>query len=182
MIRPADTAPMTSETPPADIVDGAIGGELGAYLSGLRPTLRNVISAALAAARIDELGWAPLGGYPGSDVLWPVACLMCGKSVLRFYSHLRRARPAMRHSGCVRQDQHPRLLKALSAYAADTCPCRRGHPTTVHDVAQSIDALQRAVRKDDHGQVVACVSALTGPCPATAARAQAVRAFQDTPN
>ncbi|MFE4869583.1 hypothetical protein [Streptomyces sp. NPDC056682] len=166
---------MNNETPRADIADGAIGEELGAYLCGLKPTLRNVTSAALAVARIDELGWAPLGGYPGSDVLWPVACLMCGKSVLRFYSHLRRARPAMRHRGCVPQDQHPRLLKALSAYAADTCPCQRGHATTVDEVAQAIDGLQRAVYEDDHGQVIAYMRTLTGPCPATAARAQAVR-------
>lgn len=169
---------MNNETARADVVDSATGEELGAYLSGLKPTLRNVTSAALAVARIDELGWAPQGGYPGSDVLWPVACLMCGKPVLRFYSHLRRARPAMRHRGCVPQDQHPYLLTALSAYAADTCPCRREHPTTVHDVAQAIDGLQRAVRKDDHSQVVAYVRALTGPCPASAARAQAVRILQ----
>ncbi|MFE3182720.1 hypothetical protein ACFXKR_17890 [Streptomyces violascens] len=169
---------MNNETPRADVVDGAIGEELGAYLSGLKPTLRNVTSAALAVARIDELGWAPLGGYPGSDVLWPVACLMCGKPVLRFYSHLRRARPAMRHRGCVPQGQHPYLLKALSAYAAGTCPCRREHPTTMHDVAQAVDALQRAVDRGDDSQVVAYVRALTGPCPAAAARRDAVRAFQ----
>ncbi|MGW6314244.1 hypothetical protein [Streptomyces sp. NPDC055099] len=152
--------------------------DLGTYLSGLKPTLRNVTSAALAVARIDELGWAPLAGYPGSDVLWPVACLMCGKSVLRFYSHLRRARPAMRHRGCVPQSQHPHLLKALSAYMADTCPCRRAHPTSVNGVLQVIENLQYAVRKDNHGQVVASVRALTGPCPATAARAEAVRTLQ----
>ncbi|GHE09211.1 hypothetical protein [Streptomyces alanosinicus] len=155
--------------------------DLGAYLAGLRPSARNVTSAALAVARIDELGWAPLGGYPGSDVLWPVACLMCGWSGTRFYSHLRRARPAMRHRGCLPQSEHPSLLSALSAYAADTCRCRRGHPTTVHEVADVLVALQRAVREDDHGQVVAHVRALTGPCPATAARAQAVRALHKPP-
>lgn len=180
MIRPEETVTLISKTPRAGTVDGAIGDELGAYLSGLGPTLRNVTSAALAVARIDELGWAPLGGYPGSDVLWPVACLMCGEPVLRFYSHLRRARPAMRHRGCVPQDQHPYLLKALSAYAADTCPCRRTHATSVNGVLQAIENLQYAVRKDNHGQVVAQVRALTGPCPATAARAQAVRTLQRT--
>jgi hypothetical protein len=169
---------MNNETAQADVADGATGEELGAYLSGLNPTLRNITSAALAVARIDELGWAPLGGYPGSDVLWPVRCLVCGKSALRFYSHLRRARPAMRHRGCVPQDQHPRLLKVLSAYATDTCPCRREHPTTVGEVAQAIDGLLRAIREDDHSQVIAYVRALTGPCPATAPRAQAVRTLQ----
>ncbi|MER6424541.1 hypothetical protein [Streptomyces sp. NPDC001137] len=178
MIRPEDTATVISKTPLTGTVDGAIGDELGTYLSGLGPTFRNVTSAALAVARIDELGWAPLGGYPGSDVLWPVACLMCGKPVLRFYSHLRRARPAMRHRGCVPQDQHAYLLTALSAHIADTCPCRRGHATTVDDVAQAFEGLQRAVRRDDHGQVDAHVRALTGPCPATAARADAIRALQ----
>ncbi|MEV6943032.1 hypothetical protein AB0N07_13735 [Streptomyces sp. NPDC051172] len=169
---------MISKTRLAGTVCGAVGDELGVYLSGLGPTLRNVTSAALAVARIDELGWVPLGGYPGSDVLWPVACLMCGQPVLRFYSHLRRARPAMRHRGCVPQDQHSYLLAALSAYRADSCPCRRGHATSVDDVAQGIEGLQRAVRQDDHGQVVAHVRALTGPCPATAARAEAVRTLR----
>ncbi|MBT2676832.1 hypothetical protein J7E95_39825 [Streptomyces sp. ISL-14] len=178
MIRPEETATVISKTPLAGVVGGAVGDELGAYLSGLGPTPRNVTSAALAVARIDELGWAPLGGYPGSDVLWPVACLMCGKPALRFYSHLRRARPAMRHRGCVPQDQHSHLLTALSAYTADTCPCRRGHATTVDDVAQAFEGLQRAVREDDHGQVVAHVRALTGPCPAAAVRADAIRARQ----
>ncbi|MDN3025712.1 hypothetical protein [Streptomyces sp. S.PB5] len=178
MIRPEDTATVISKTPLTGTIDAAAGDELGAYLSGLGPTLRNVTSAALAVARIDELGWAPLGGYPGSDVLWPVACLMCGTPVLRFYSHLRRARPAMRHRGCVPQDQHAYLLTALSASMADTCPCRRGHATTVDEVAQACESLQRAVRQDDHGQVVAHVRALTAPCPATAARANAIRALK----
>ncbi|MFI6088486.1 hypothetical protein [Streptomyces sp. NPDC051218] len=180
MIRPEDAVIVNSKTPPASAIDGTRGDELGAYLSGLGPTLRNVTSAALAVARIDELGWAPLGGYCGSDVLWPVACLMCGKPVLRFYSHLRRARPAMRHRGCVPQDQHPYLLTALSAYRADNCPCRRRHPTTVDEVAQAMDDLQHAVHKDDHSQVVAHVRAITGPCPATAVRAEAVRALRRT--
>lgn len=175
MIRPEYTAAAFSKAPPAGGADGAVDEELGAYLSGLGPTLRNVTSAALAVARIDELGWAPLGGYPGSDVLWPVACLMCGTPVLRFYSHLRRARPAMRHRGCVPQDQHSYLLTALSAFMADTCPCRRGHATTVDDVAQAIASLQRAVGEGDHGQVVGHVRALTGPCPASAARADTIR-------
>ncbi|MFF4606133.1 hypothetical protein ACFY12_25755 [Streptomyces sp. NPDC001339] len=168
---------MTSEAPPPPALSGCpTSQDLGSYLAGLGPTVRNVTSAALAVARIDELGWAPRGGYPGSDVLWPVACLMCGWSGTRFYSHLRRARPAMRHRGCVPQSEHPRLLAALSAYAAGACACRRAHPTTPADVAEALGAMQRAVCTDDHDQVLDRIRALTGPCPATLIRAQAVRA------
>lgn len=38
---------------------------LNAHLFGLPPSPRNVTSAALALARIDTLGWVPLGGLPG---------------------------------------------------------------------------------------------------------------------
>ncbi|MGW0731694.1 hypothetical protein [Streptomyces sp. NPDC002851] len=170
--------PQLQPTPPTDTPTTA--EEIGRYLAGLQPTVRNIISAARAVARIDELGWAPLAGYPGSDVLWPVHCLLCGWSGLRFYSHLRRARPAMRHRGCAPQSTHRELLSALSTYAADTCRCRTAHATTTGEVAAAIDALALAQRHGDDDRVLAHLRSLLGACPATGARAAAATAYKST--
>ena len=73
----------------------------------LAPTARNLASAAKALAKLASSGWTPRGGYPGSDVLWPVRCDLCGWEGMRFYSHLRRDRPVSRHPGCLPADQRP---------------------------------------------------------------------------
>lgn len=81
----------------------------------LPPTARNLASAARAVDKLTETAWRPLAGYPGSDTLWSVRCLLCIWEGPRFYSHLRRERPAFRHPGCLPTAQIP---KALASYQA----------------------------------------------------------------
>ncbi|MEU9120011.1 hypothetical protein AB0C96_09140 [Streptomyces sp. NPDC048506] len=149
-------------------------GTISAYLAGLNPTVRNISSAAVALARINELGWEPRGGYPGSDALWPVHCLVCGWEGTRFYSHLRRARPAIRHRGCVPQSEHPAALAKLAERAKNTCECREAHPTTPERIAEALDAIAQAQLRDDTGRLLTEIGRLLGPCPATGVRAAAV--------
>lgn len=86
----------------------------------LSPTPRNLASAARALARLACTGWTPLAGYPGSDTLWAVRCALCGWEGERFYSHLRRGRPAFRHPGCLPVAEHAARLAELAAAAADS--------------------------------------------------------------
>ncbi|WP_433547115.1 hypothetical protein ACQPZG_20065 [Streptomyces sp. CA-294286] len=147
------------------------------YLEGLAPTPRNIISAVRAFARIDELGWAARGGYPGSDVLWEVTCLVDGWQGLRFYSHLRRNKPIKRHQGCAAAADHPRALAALATYATGVCTCRTTHPVTVHDVTAAFGAVDRAWQLGAPDALNQALGRLLDPCPAIALRAQAVAAF-----
>ncbi|WP_030571026.1 hypothetical protein [Streptomyces aureocirculatus] len=154
---------------------GASG--IGSYLSGLQPTPRNLTSAALALARIYELGWVPLGGYCGSDVLWHVHCLVCNDwSGPRFYSHLRRNRPAFRHPGCIAKSEHPAALTKLALRARTTCSCQITHPTTEDDVAATLAAIAEAQIQQDTDRMLAQIDRFLGACPATGARARAVTA------
>ncbi|MCX5206691.1 hypothetical protein OG897_35470 [Streptomyces sp. NBC_00237] len=147
------------------------------YLEGLAPTPRNIISAVRAFARIDEIGWAARGGYPGSDVLWEVTCMVDGWQGLRFYSHLRRNKPIKRHQGCAAAADHPRALAALGAYATGVCTCRAAHPTTVPDVVAAFDAIDRTWRLGTPAALERALGRLLDPCPAIAVRAQAVTDF-----
>ncbi|MEU3050825.1 hypothetical protein ABZ705_30725 [Streptomyces sp. NPDC006984] len=149
-------------------------GPGSAYLDGLPLKPRNLISATLALARIDELGWAPVTGYPGSDVLWTVRCLLCGWTGQRFYSHLRRARPLKRHNKCAPISEHARLLAALAASSSTSCRCRVRHPTTPADAASVIDTITSSHLRNDTTRLATGLHRLLSPCPATAARARAV--------
>ncbi len=150
---------------------------IGTYLDGLPPRPRNLISAALAVARIDSLGWAPVTGYPGSDTLWTVRCLLCGWTGQRLYSHLRRARPLKRHTGCVPVSEHPHLLADMAAGFTDSCRCSVRHPTTAADAASVIEEITSAHRQDDTARLLTGLRRLLGPCPAAAVRARAVSAL-----
>ncbi|MCY0931160.1 hypothetical protein OTB20_34260 [Streptomyces sp. H27-H1] len=154
---------------------------LSRYLQGLPPTTRNLTSAAVAFARIDELGWAPRAGYPGSDVLWPVHCLLCGWQGLRFYSHLRRDRPSIRHTGCAPKATFPALLKTLASTETDTCRCSTGHAATAEQFLMGVQHLLLAHQDDDHERALDLAGHLLGPCTAAARRAQgALAAFPRT--
>lgn len=149
---------------------------LNAYLFELPPSPRNVTSAALALARIDTLGWAPLRGYPGSDVNWPVACMLCDWQGVRFYSHLRRAQPPGRHSGCAPRAEFPPLLEALASTASGSCTCRVGHATTAQEFFAAAHLLLLAHNDGQQAKAVALTEHLLGPCPATARRGRAALA------
>ncbi|MFK8851119.1 hypothetical protein [Streptomyces sp. Ac-502] len=75
-----------------------------------RPNARNTESMKRAFARLAATAWTPLGGYPGSDVRWPVRCELCGTTVAVFYSHMRRDR--VRHRGCLPVAQRPAAIAA----------------------------------------------------------------------
>ncbi|MFC1418669.1 hypothetical protein [Streptacidiphilus cavernicola] len=64
--------------------------------ANLKDSPRNRDSATKAWAKLAELEYAARGGYPGSDVHWPISC-PCGFTGNQFYSHMRRDR---RHAGC----------------------------------------------------------------------------------
>ncbi|KAA6214985.1 hypothetical protein CP973_38930 [Streptomyces albofaciens JCM 4342] len=163
---------------PGDTWQGARA--LDFYLMALAPTPRNLISATVAFARIDELGWAARSGYPGSDVQWPVQCMVCGWQGERFYSHLRRAKPLKRHQKCAPVSDHARALSALNSYATSTCPCHIPHPTREEDVARLIEIADDAWRESDTRRLLAALKHLLGPCPATAQRAAAAKAYATT--
>ncbi|MEV0445916.1 hypothetical protein AB0I84_10510 [Streptomyces spectabilis] len=154
---------------------------VGIYLSGLRPTPRNLASATLALARIDELGWVPLGGYPGSDVLWPVHCLVCDDwDGDRFYSHLRRSRPAFRHPGCLAKSEHPAALAKLARRARLDCCCIVRHPTSEREVTLTLAAIAESQLRADSERMLFEIHRLLGACPATGARAAALSSHLET--
>lgn len=149
---------------------------LNAYLFELPPSPRNVTSAAPALARIDTLGWAPLRGYPGSDVNWPVACMLCGWQGVRFYSHLRRAQPPGRHSGCAPRAEFPSLLEALASTASGSCTCRVRHAVTAQEFFEASYRLLVAHNEGEQTNALALAEYLLGACPATARRGRAALA------
>lgn len=87
----------------------------------LRLTLPNLVRAAEAMARLDQLGWTPLAGYPGADQPWLMWCQLCGWEGYRFWSHLRGRngdaipRPITRHPGCIPVAKHKEELSNLAA-------------------------------------------------------------------
>lgn len=137
----------------------------------LAPKPRNLASATQAIATIAAGGWQPLTGYPGSDTLWQVRCLLCGWEGLRFYSHLRRGRPVFRHDGCIPQtEQAAKLAKQATA----KCSCLFAHPTTPEKAAEVLRAIAYARQVDDGPGLLIGLTQLLGPCPASVARAAAL--------
>ncbi|MEU7583799.1 hypothetical protein AB0B50_40185 [Streptomyces sp. NPDC041068] len=176
------TFPIHNENGPrmrATLIPDASG--VSPHLSGLQPTPRNLASAVRALARIDELGWVPLGGYPGSDVLWPVHCLVCDDwDGDRFYSHLRRNRPAFRHPGCIARSEHAAVLAKLAGRAQQTCRCLVSHPTSEKEVATTLAVIAEAQLQLDYARMLTEIDRLLGACPATGVRAEALTAHLET--
>lgn len=153
-------------------------GYLGQYLHELPPSTRNITSAAMALARVGELGWAPRGGYPGSDVLWPVKCLLCGWDGLRFYSHLRRARPKGRHAGCIPLGEMADRLDKLGTTATGSCTCAQPHAVSAEAFHEAALLLGSAHADGAREQALFLAERLLGPCTAAARRGRAAqRAF-----
>ncbi|MFE5717660.1 hypothetical protein [Streptomyces erythrochromogenes] len=153
-------------------------GYLGQYLHALPPSTRNITSAAMALARISELGWAPRGGYPGPDVLWPVKCLLCGWDGLRFYSHRRHARPKDRHAECVPVGEIADRLDQLGRTAAGSCRCTQPHAVNAEAFHEAAVLLGSAHADGAHKQALFLAERLLGPCTAAVRRGRgAQRAF-----
>ncbi|MEV7177866.1 hypothetical protein [Kitasatospora sp. NPDC093679] len=152
----------------------ALPAPLAAHLA---PTARNIASAAMAVAKLASSGWQPLCGYPGADTHWHVRCLVCGQwDGLKFYSHLRRGKPAFRHPGCLPEAQRTAKLAEITAALSTACPCPAAHPVTAEDAAEAIREVSRARDEGDEDALSAQLARLLGRCPAAAARAEAVQA------
>ncbi|MFD4020663.1 hypothetical protein [Streptomyces sindenensis] len=68
-------------------------------------TPRNVEGALVAMAGLSEYLWTPMGGYPGADNPWLMACGLCNWQGPRYWSHLRGRNnnppSPFRHPGCI---------------------------------------------------------------------------------
>ncbi|WP_432041080.1 hypothetical protein [Streptomyces chartreusis] len=149
----------------------------------LQPTAGNIRSAAIAHARIAELAWQPLAGYPGADNHWRMRCLICPPRWEgdRYWSHLRGRnndripRPRYRHEGCIPVPEHAGKL-ALLVKPAPSCFCPAAHPTTADAAAVLLKSVARARRVRDTEALTGHLTRLLGPCPAATARAAAIEA------
>ncbi|MFD8415445.1 hypothetical protein ACFV2Q_27405 [Streptomyces sp. NPDC059650] len=81
-------------------------------------TPRNIAGARKAWAGVSEHLWTPLGGFPGADNPWFLACEMpgCDWAGPRYWSHLRgrNGQPpsAHRHPECIGEDKVRALIPA----------------------------------------------------------------------
>lgn len=167
---------------------------------GLSATPRNVISAAVALARLDELAWVPLAGYPGADNRWHLKCLVCREdrerreprdlgpwTGVRFWSHLRGRngdgipRPLCRHDGCAPIPEHADLIKRLAPAPEPACLCPEAHPTAPGAAKPLLDATAAAWRRRDQDALLELLTRLLGPCPASRARATALQSLAAKP-
>ncbi|MFJ5646352.1 hypothetical protein [Streptomyces sp. NPDC093223] len=145
----------------------------------LRPTLPNLVRAAEATARLAELAWKPLAGYPGADQPWMMQCLLCGWEGRRFWSHLRGRngngipRPINRHPGCLPVADHAELIAKHTAELTVTCECEFKHPTTVHKAIDVLSSLQNASAESPLALLYA--RPVLEPCTAASQRAVALR-------
>ncbi|MFI8944169.1 hypothetical protein [Streptomyces syringium] len=179
---------------PAAAESADVGGVVP-WLSGrMQPTRRNIISAGIALARVAELAWTPqdengaTAPYPGSDNPWDLTCGLCGKTVKRWWSHLRgrngdpTPRPAYRHKGCIDFEDQAAKVAALIGEPPTACPCHEtDHPTTAEDVDRLLNLAERARRADDTDALRPLLAQLLGPCPASSARAESMKTFLPQP-
>lgn len=157
---------------------------------GLAATTRTIVNAAIALARLNELAWQPVAGYPGADNRWLLRCLVCSDARAsqdllpwtgaRFWSHLRGRngdnipRPLCRHDGCLPIKEHPDRLAHITPAPAPACPCAEQHPTTPQTAKPLLAACATARRRHDEDSLHALLTRLLGPCPASRARATAL--------
>lgn len=144
----------------------------------LEPTPRNLHSAAAALARVAELGWEPLSGYPGSDTHWYLRCLLCGWEGQRFYSHIRRNKPKFRHSGCIPLSEQAAKLAEVTKRLTPACNCVFHHPTTPEEAGKLLEAIAYARSINDANGLMIHLVRLLGPCPAAAARSHALQTIK----
>lgn len=154
----------------------------GHLLPDLRLSLPNLVRAAEAMARLAQLGWVPLEGYPGADQPWLMECRLCGWKGRRFWSHLRgrngdrRPRPVTRHPGCIPVGDIPHALIQLAGERCRTCPCEGyQHPTTLDSARAVVHVIACALEAGESDRAVRYARAILEPCPAATTRAQMLR-------
>ncbi|MFE2015668.1 hypothetical protein [Streptomyces sp. NPDC059491] len=188
-IRPTIPAPAHTPAPApgTDSLDSAAGRRATrTYLHlvpDLRLTLPNLVRAVEAMARLTQLGWEPLEGYPGADQPWRMECRLCGWQGRRFWSHLRgrngdrMPRPVTRHPGCIPVKEMPAALLALAAERTRNCPCEgeATHPTTTSDALDVLGAIGDALESGSTMYATLYARAILEPCPASTLRADLLR-------
>ncbi|MGW2689942.1 hypothetical protein ACWC6I_43185 [Streptomyces sp. NPDC001414] len=177
--RPTIPAQATHPEPPRNGL--ATANSYTRLIPDLRPTHANLVRAAEAMARLAELAWTPLEGYPGADQPWMMHCRLCGWEGRRFWSHLRgrngdrTPRPITRHPGCVPVADHAEHIAKFAAELTTTCACEFKHPTTTDEASDVLVTLTIANRSDLGYLVQRSLCAILDPCPATSTRAAALR-------
>ncbi|AKN75019.1 hypothetical protein QR97_39795 [Streptomyces sp. PBH53] len=144
-------------------------------------TLANVVRASEAMARLAELGWTPLRGYPGADQPWRMECDFCGWQGFRFWSHLRGRngdgipRPISRHPGCLPAADRSKKIEALAAARKFVCTCDFWHPTTLWECQDTLKALQAARKEYETLTTKMYLREILEECPAASIRAASLR-------
>lgn len=160
----------------------------GHLIPDLRPTLANLVRAAEAMARLAQLGWEPLAGYPGADQPWLMECRLpgCEWQGHRFWSKLRGRngdnipRPATRHPGCLPIEEHAPALITLAAERTRTCRCEFRHPATIAEALDLLKSLESRLNAGGDMVTAALLSrGILEPCTATARRARVLRRALD---
>ncbi|MEV5904939.1 hypothetical protein [Streptomyces sp. NPDC052127] len=170
---------------PAPAPDG-LTDTAARYAPDLKYTLPNFVRAAEAMARIAELGWAPIKGYPGADQPWFMECRLCGWRGHRFWSHLRgrnndrTPRPRSRHEDCIPIPQHAEKIAQVTADHATECTCTFPHATTPTECGQVLSLLRSALKNKYGAAASVYVRAILEPCPAASTRAVSLRKALET--
>ncbi|MFF3312932.1 hypothetical protein [Streptomyces sp. NPDC002952] len=169
-------------TPLGTSIAHVTGTETYAHLiPDLRLSLPNLVRAAEAMARLAQLGWTPLAGYPGADQPWHMECRLCGWQGYRFWSKLRgrngdgKPQPITRHPGCIPVKDHHLALINLAAERSRTCECPRSHPTDVADAGNVLTHLHRMLTGEADMTARIYSRLIIEPCPAATRRAEALR-------
>ncbi|MGA5220914.1 hypothetical protein ACPCAE_33260 [Streptomyces cinereoruber] len=177
---PADTP--ASGTAPFDATPAGIASQTYRHLlPDLRLTLPNLVRSVEAMARLDQLGWTPLEGYPGADQPWRMECRLCGWQGRRFWSHLRGRngdgipRPANRHPGCIPVEKISAQLIHLAADRLSECRCDFQHPMEISYALSVLANMNDALSETSPVAPILYARPLLEPCPASARRANVLR-------
>ncbi|MEV4044234.1 hypothetical protein [Streptomyces sp. NPDC049744] len=177
------TIPAPAPVTPATRIHGLRATRSYSHLMpSLRLSLANLVRSAEATARLAQLGWTPLEGYPGADQPWLMECRLCGWKGRRFWSHLRgrngdnTPRPITRHPGCIPVADHAAALITLAAERARECGCERKHPTWISEALDALAAIQTALDGKAFMSAAIYSRSIVEPCPASTRRAEVLRA------
>ncbi|MEU5445817.1 hypothetical protein [Streptomyces griseofuscus] len=188
-IRPTIPAPGNSPAIGLDMRTAGTGLETTRtyqhLVPDLLPTLPNLVRAVEAMARLAQLGWEPLEGYPGADQPWLMRCRLCGWKGRRFWSHLRgrngdnTPRPISRHRGCIPASKMAAKLTILAAERRRECACAFPHPTHVTPMLEILNKIGQALHDGAMLSATIHARAILEPCPASTMRAAALRVAHD---
>ncbi|MFE6788198.1 hypothetical protein ACFVFF_38755 [Streptomyces sp. NPDC057680] len=188
-IRPTVPTPGSTHTPARSVLSPLVGRHADLTYRHLIPDLRltvsNLVKASEAMARLAQLGWTPLEGYPGADQPWLMACRLCGWKGRRFWSHLRgrngdkTPRPANRHPHCIPTKEFPSKLATLAAERTRECPCEFKHPMEIREAMSTLSLIRCCISNGDTAATTMHARAILEPCPASTRRAIVLRMAEE---